>query len=115
MGFWTVRVAKECRESYRHPLALPYEFQELLEAEMLHNRAEIARRYGSSRARVTQVMSLLHLPDEIQEYVIALPPWEQRLYLGRRLGEIVGLPNEVAQLAALDDLRRTAEESECLQ
>lgn len=82
---------------------------------MVNNRAEIARRYGLSRARVTQVMNLLDLPDEIQEYVMALPPREQRHYSGRRLGEIVGLPNEVAQLAALDELRRTAQESQLPQ
>jgi len=37
-------VAKECPEPYRHPLALAYEFQELLEARAVNNRAEIARR-----------------------------------------------------------------------
>jgi len=76
---------------------------------VVNNRAEIARLYGLSRARITQVMSLLQLPEEIQKYVMALPPWEQRLYSGRRLGEIVDLPNEVVQLAALDELRRTGQ------
>ena len=52
---------------------------------MVRNPADIARRYGLSRARVTQVMSLLRIPDEIQEYVMALPPREQRRYSGRRL------------------------------
>ncbi len=56
-------------------------------------------------------MNLLDLPAEIQGYVTALPPRQQRLYSGRRLGEIVGLPNEVAQLAALHELRRTAQGS----
>lgn len=82
---------------------------------MVNNRAEIARRYGLSRARVTQVMSLLHLPDEIQEYVTAIPPQQQRLYSGRRLQEIVALPNEVAQLTALDELRRTAQQTQSPQ
>ncbi len=78
---------------------------------MVNNRAEIARRYGLSRARVTQVMNLLDLPSQVQEYVISLPPREQRLYSGRRLAEIIVLPNEAAQLAALDGLRRTAQET----
>ncbi len=98
--------------AYRHPLLLAYEFQELLEAEVVNNRAAIARRYKLSRARVTQVMSLLRLPEEIRQYVISLPPGEQQLYSGRRLGEIVGLANEAAQLAALDELRRTAHDSQ---
>ena len=85
---------------YRHPLTLAYEFQELLEAEVVNNRAEIARRYGMSRARVTQVMKLLHLPDEIQAYVISLPPREQRLYSGRRLRNILGIEGDEAQRGA---------------
>ena len=71
---------------------------------MANGGAEIARRSGLSRARVTQVINLLHLPDEIQEYVIALPPREQRLYSGRRLREIVGIDNEAAQCKAFEDL-----------
>ncbi len=67
-------VAKECTEPYRHPLLLAYEFQKLLQTGVVNNRAKIARRYGLSRARVTQVMKLLTLPDEIQDYVMALPP-----------------------------------------
>ena len=56
-------------------------------------------------------MSLLHLPDEIQEYVIALPPWEQRLYSGRRLREIAVLSSQRTQLAAVAELSGTADES----
>ncbi len=68
---------------------------------MVNNRAEIAQRYGLSRARVTQVMSLLHLPEEIQEYVLALPPREQRLCSGRRLPEIVALVSDATQQKGL--------------
>jgi len=73
---------------------------------VVNNRAEIARRYGLSRARVTQVMSLLQLPRETQQYVMALPPREQRLYSGRRLGQIVALANEQAQVDAFENLQR---------
>ena len=91
--------------AYRHPLALAYEFQELLEAGVVNNRAEIARRCGLSRAWVTQVMKLLHLPAEIQECVMALPPREQHLYSGRRLREVVALANEQAQVDAFEELQ----------
>ena len=40
-------------------LARALEFQALLDAGTLNTRADIARRYGVSRARVTQVMRLL--------------------------------------------------------
>jgi len=90
---------------YRHPLALAYEFQELLKDGVVNTRAEIARRYGLSRARVTQVMKLLHLPDEIQEHVMALPSWEQRLYSGRRMGKIAALANEQTRGDAFEELQ----------
>ncbi len=101
----------ECRKLYRHPLALAYEFQELLEAKEVNNRAEIARRYGLSRARVTQVMSLLRLSDEIQGYVMALPSREQRQYSGRRLQGVVGIPDEAAQGKAFEDLVKKVSET----
>ena len=42
-------------------LARALEFQALLDAGTLNTRADIARQYGVSRARVTQVMRLLKL------------------------------------------------------
>ena len=50
-------------------------------------------------------MSLLHLPDEIQEYVLSIPPREQRLYSGPWLGEIVALANEQAQVDGFEELQ----------
>ena len=64
---------------------------------MVDDRAEMARRCGLSRARVTQVMSLLRLPDEIQKYVMALLAQEQRLCSGRRFPQIVALVSDATQ------------------
>jgi hypothetical protein len=41
-------------------------FQDLLDRGVVNNRAELARRHGISRARVTQVMALLRLPIEFR-------------------------------------------------
>ena len=49
-------------------------------------------------------MSLLRLPDEIQEHVIALPPKEQRRYSGRQLEGVAGIRDEAAQAKAFEDL-----------
>ena len=87
----------------------------MLEAGVVNNPAEIARRYGLSRARVSQVMSLLDLPDEVQQYITALPAWEQRRYSRRQLRKIMELAYESAQLAALDELRRTDQKSQFSQ
>ena len=83
---------------------LAYEFEDLLARGMVNKQAEIARRYGLSRTRVTQVMNLLKLADEVREYVLSLPPDVQRLYLGRRLAAIVGLGSEQARVKALEQL-----------
>lgn len=83
---------------------MAYEFQELLEAEVVNNRAEIARRCGLSRARVTQVMKLLKLPSQVQEYVMSLPPQEQRLYSGRYLQGVAGIRGRAARAKAFEDL-----------
>ncbi len=104
-------VSGTSKKQYRHPLLLAYEFQELLEAGVVNNRAEIARCCGLSRARVTQVMKLLQLPDEIQEYVIALPSREQRLYSGRRLQGVAGIRDGAARTKAFEDLVKKVSET----
>lgn len=48
------------------------EWQGLLKSGEAANRAEIARGEGLSRARVTQVMSLLRLAPEIREYILSM-------------------------------------------
>ena len=75
-----------------------------LKAGAVNNRAEIARLYGPSRGRVSQIMSLLHPPDEIQQSAIALPPQAQRLYFGRRLRQILAVPKGKAQAKAFEGL-----------
>jgi len=42
-------------------------FQDLLDRKVVNNRAELARLYGISRARVTQLMALLRFPQEFRD------------------------------------------------
>ena len=52
-----------------HPLLLAGEWQQLLEAGVPRNRAALAGAVGVSRARVSQVLALLRLPQaELDEY-----------------------------------------------
>lgn len=55
-------------------LALVEEFRSLLDSGKVRNRAGLAQRYGLTRARVTQLMSMLKLHPEIVAYVKSLPP-----------------------------------------
>jgi hypothetical protein len=54
------------------------EWQRQLDAGEARTQAEIARREGITRARVTQVMGLLRLALEIQEHVLSLPDMIRR-------------------------------------
>lgn len=49
------------------------EWRRQLEAGEVENQTAIARREGITRARVTQVMSLVRLAPEIQEQILSIP------------------------------------------
>ncbi|MCL5884366.1 MAG: hypothetical protein M1377_03300 [Deltaproteobacteria bacterium] len=49
------------------------EWRRQLDAGEVRNQAEIARREGITRARVTQIMGMLRLAPEIREYILSLP------------------------------------------
>ena len=55
-------------------MALAVRFQQLIDDGVVENQAEIARLSHVSRARVTQIMNLLHLAPDIQEAILNLPP-----------------------------------------
>ncbi len=93
-------------------LVLAYEFQGLLDAGVVNTRAEIAGRYGFSRARVTQIMNLLTLPDEVQACLTSLPPEQQSLYPERRLREFVGLPSQQDRLRAFEGIREVVQQTD---
>jgi hypothetical protein len=54
------------------------------------SRADLARRFGCSRARVTQKLNLLSLPRELLREIVALGDhWDRRLVTERKLREAV--------------------------
>jgi hypothetical protein len=55
-------------------LALAHRFDELLQSGAVSDYAELARLGHVTRARVTQIMNLLNLAPDIQEYILRLPP-----------------------------------------
>jgi hypothetical protein len=50
----------------------------MLESGEVANQAELARREGVSRARVTQVMGLLRLAPEIHDAILSMPATTHR-------------------------------------
>ena len=60
------------------------EWRGLLDAGKAPNQAEIARREGLTRARVTQVLGLLRLAAEIQEHILSMPEMVGRPVVSER-------------------------------
>ena len=55
-------------------MALAIRFQGLLREKKIRDYAELARLGRVTRARMTQIMKLLHLAPDIQEQILFLPP-----------------------------------------
>ena len=77
----------EGEEVPANPLILAYKMKELLDSGVFGSKAELARRYGWSRARVTQIMNLLKLPEEIQ--AVLLDPKNQNVTFSCPFGKHV--------------------------
>jgi hypothetical protein len=60
-------------------MALALRFEELVRSGAIRDYAELARLGQVSRARITQVMNLLHLAPDLQEEILFLP----RVHSGR--------------------------------
>ena len=55
-------------------MALAIRFEDLVKAGGIASYSELAQLGHVSRARITQIMNLLHLAPDIQEQVLFLPP-----------------------------------------
>ena len=106
LSSWEIECTpKESRPAKPHPLVLANRFKELLDTGVVNNRAELARRMGMSRARVTQLLNLLRLPTEIRQEILALPEHVRRQLTERRLRGILGLPSRSRRLEAFEGMR----------
>jgi hypothetical protein len=61
------------------------EWHRQLGAGEVANQADIARSEGITRARVTQVMGMLHLAPEIQQHILAMPDMVRRPSVTERM------------------------------
>ena len=71
-------------------LALAHRFDELVRSGAVRDYAELARLGHVTRARVTQIMNLLNLEPDIQEYLLWLPPRSGRRITEREMRQIAG-------------------------
>jgi hypothetical protein len=77
-------------KTYRNPILLAHEWQEALDRGEVSSRADLARKLGISRARVTQVLGLLKLsPKTICKIEALGDPLERPVVTERQLRPIV--------------------------
>jgi hypothetical protein len=78
------------QKTYRNPIFLAREWQEALDRGEVSSRAELARKLGVSRARVTQVLNLLKLSRGAVRKIEALgDPLEVPIVTERQLRPVV--------------------------
>lgn len=93
----------------RHPniadiVARARTYHELLETGEAKNKAEIARREGVSRARITQIMNLLNLPEQILNSLVNQEPKTPSAISERDLRCVSNLPTQREQMEAFEAL-----------
>ena len=91
-----------------------FEFRRLLDGGAVNSQAEIARRFGISRARVTQLLNLLKLPVDV---LSLLAESGDSRWSERQLRGTLALPSQEDQIAALgamapDPYRQTLSQGE---
>jgi hypothetical protein len=78
---------------YRNPIALAREWQRVLSDTPNMSGADLARRHGVTRARISQVLRLLDLAPEAVERIAALgDPLPAPIVTERSLRSLMGLP-----------------------
>jgi hypothetical protein len=65
-------ITKIAKHQYRNPVYLARQWQNDLAEGKYSSQADLSRKVGVSRARVTQILNLLKLPEEIIEKVCAM-------------------------------------------
>nr|NIR50659.1 hypothetical protein [candidate division KSB1 bacterium]NIU26792.1 hypothetical protein [candidate division KSB1 bacterium]NIW20672.1 hypothetical protein [candidate division KSB1 bacterium]NIW71156.1 hypothetical protein [candidate division KSB1 bacterium] len=77
---------------YRNPIILVQELDQRLSREEFTSKAEMARALGYSRARITQLLNLLSLSDQIRDRVRALGDyWMTPFVTERKLRSLLSL------------------------
>jgi hypothetical protein len=78
-------IVRKPKRTYRNPINLAQEMALTMEYEEL-SKADVARKLGYSRARVTQLLNLLNLPQEFMLEIMEMGDhWDRQLVTERQL------------------------------
>ncbi len=99
------RTPGQSSRQYRNPIALAREWQRMLDNGECATQADVARRLGVTRARVTQVLKLLELAPEVLDFIVALGnPLPRPVISERMLRPVLNLPTKEQRYAVKDIL-----------
>ena len=82
------QIKRKSKKTYRNPIMLAKEMSLMMEMEEL-TRADLARKLGLSRARVTQILNLLELPEVLISEIEKMDDhWSRQLVTERQLRRV---------------------------
>ncbi|MDD5529504.1 MAG: hypothetical protein PHX21_05680 [bacterium] len=55
---------------YLNPMQLALEYKKCITDEQMDSQTKLAKKFGVSRTRITQILNLLKLAPEIQQYIL---------------------------------------------
>ena len=98
-------IEKPGRPRIKDHLTLARQFLEMIDSGQVVNAAELSREQGITRARVSQVMSLLRLAPEIQDYIDNLDEQKGVRHLTeRKMREVVKIEDAAGQVAQFEKI-----------
>ena len=103
---------KATKPNRSNPLLLAQDLKQLLDDGVVNSKAELARLYGFSRPRITQIMNLLNLPSDVKGEILALSGEKQQLFTERKLREILRINSVRKQMEAFSRIKTNRRKSE---
>jgi len=84
---------------YSNPMKIAMQYKGMLESGFINSQAELSHLLAVSRAKVTQMLNLLKLDEEIQSSILGLDESDERLKIltERKLRPLVQLTNSKEQ------------------
>jgi hypothetical protein len=98
-------------KSYRNPVALALEWRRAIDSGHYSSQADLARKKGVSRARVTQILNLLRLAPRVIEIVMDLgDPLPAPMVTERQLRRLINpsVQNQLKEIMTILGIARSS-------
>ena len=82
------------KKTYRNPIIVAQEMQKLLDEGIYSSKADLARNLCISRARVTQMLNIFKIDQELQNIIVTLvDPLSSQIITERKLRRLISHQN----------------------